>query len=567
MVSAQDFTADSWWMPQDGNTDWFLLGNWSEGVPTAQKSMGFYDKYGTEEVLLEISGISTASNGEDAYSSYAYIYNYYDSSKFAVSVVSGATWQISYDAYLGGENSSGRLSVESGSNVIIGNTLNVGGLDGNTGGNLSISGSGSVLNVGSSATLYSSNSSITVDDGGALKVTNGVLNAGLGLVSVSGLNSSLEAKGLRLNEFSFADQANIASGQTYVLGAGTITDGATWTLTDSLLVGSTGGNVAELTISGGAQVVGASEYAAAIGQNNTQGRVIVTGAGSSWTQTGSLQIGYDALSQGTLQIENGGSVQVTGDIMLATQAGSQGSMSVAQGASLYAQAVAVGKGVSDLTIQGTLTTTVIRREAPTGDTQGARRITFDGATWNLLKLDTYNSTDGQSILGGDGKVSSESAGFLSGEVTLGAGGLTVNTKTTAGEGLKATISADLSGTGGITKDGQGTLWLTGNNTFTGNVRVKEGGLGLVAGALDSSVTLYIEGNGFLDLESGILSVSSVVVNGVELGQGEYTSAMDWITGTGTLQVIPEPSMMMALVLAFPISVILRNRIRKRRFSA
>lgn len=86
-------------------------------------------------------------------------------------------------------------------------------------------------------------------------------------------------------------------------------------------------------------------------------------------------------------------------------------------------------------------------------------------------------------------------------------------------GYASTFSNDISGVGGLTKQGSGSLTLTGNNTYTGGTKVEAGTLAL-SGTLGSSVN--VTGGTFESLGgkiNGDYTVSADGTTGIQVGTG------------------------------------------------
>ncbi len=170
------------------------------------------------------------------------------------------------------------------------------------------------------------------------------------------------------------------------------------------------------------------------------------------------------------------------------------------------------------------------------------KITASGATLNLLSSETIGGLDGVS-------------GSL---VTLGGNTLTVGVNGTAlgnpGDGA-GTFAGIMSGTSGLTKDGPGTMILTGANTYSGATTVNGGilkasgtGTGGHAFGTLSAVTLGNTSGVALDLNSTSQTIGSLAGGGttggnVTLGSGTLITGGDnsstsfggVISGTGSLQ--------------------------------
>jgi len=119
------------------------------------------------------------------------------------------------------------------------------------------------------------------------------------------------------------------------------------------------------------------------------------------------------------------------------------------------------------------------------------------------------------------------------------------------------------GPGGLTKQGSNLLTLNALNTYTGDTFVTAGTLSTSVAYLDDASSVDIASGALMDLNfTGNDVIAGLTLGGVAQGVGIYNSTSDptYFTGTGSLQVIPEP-VTMALLGIGGLGVILR---RKRR---
>ena len=183
------------------------------------------------------------------------------------------------------------------------NELTVGGNDLSTDVSGIISGTGSLVKVGAGTLTLSGSATLggTTIDGGALAVNGGTLNASDTIVMGSTAGSS----------------------GTLNIGAG---GGAT---AQNLIVSQSG--VGALAVQNGGTV---TDFGGFVGDlPGSQGTATVSGAGSTWTNTGTLQVG--GLGTGTLTIENGGTVNSGGGGSIGLSAGSTGTVTVTGPGSIW----------------------------------------------------------------------------------------------------------------------------------------------------------------------------------------------------------------------------------------
>ena len=247
---------------------------------------------------------------------------------------------------------------------------------------------------------------------------------------------------------------------------------STWTNSGDVVVGQAG--TGTLEVRGGSKLYSLRGH---VGFNSgSSGSVIVSDPGSSWTASGSHFIGNGGV--GSLQVLNGGVASTAGNSYLAFSAGASGTATVSGAGSIWNTAATLAIG-GNLAAAGGSGRLMIGNGGAVN--AGAIRLYSTGQ----IELNNTTTLTGPiTSLGGQIRVSSGDA-VLSNDITLESGGLTVRTF-----GNNATFSGNLSGVGGLTKDGGGigTLTLTGNNTYTGETIVDSGRL-VVEGSLSSPVTL------------------------------------------------------------------------------
>ncbi len=325
-------------------------------------------------------------------------------------------------------------------------TISAGTLQVGSGGTAGTLGSGSVTD--NAALLFNRSDSITV--GNAISGSGTLTKQGAGTLTLTGSNSyssitTISAGTIQVGEGSTAG----------TLGSGSVTDNAAliFNRSDDLTVSNAISGSGTLTKQGA-------------------GTLTLTGANS--------YSGVTTISAGTLQVGSGGT------------AGTLGSGSVSDNAALIfnrSDSITVGNAISG---SGTLTK------------QGAGTLTLTGS----------NSYSGiTTISAGTIQVG---AGSTSG--TLGSGGVTDNAALTFNRSDDLTVSNAISGTGTLTKQGAGTLTLTGSNSYSGVTTISAGTLQVGAGST-----------------AGTLGSGSVTDNAaLTFNRSDSITVSNAISGTGTV---------------------------------
>ncbi|WP_395709007.1 autotransporter domain-containing protein [Reyranella sp.] len=145
---------------------------------------------------------------------------------------------------------------------------------------------------------------------------------------------------------------------------------------------------------------------------------------------------------------------------------------------------------------------------------------IDGAGGSIVKVGSGSLTlTGANSYGGGTTVS---AGVLQGNATSLRGDITNNATVVFDQGNTGLYAGNMSGTGGLAKQGSGLLALSGTNSFSGGTTVNGGTLQLASSAaLLSGSALTING-GTLDLNGHNLTVSTVAGSGGALALGTAT---------------------------------------------
>jgi len=455
----------------------------------------------------------------------------------------GQIVSIPGELYVGSvPNAPAHLSITN-SNLSVGNFLALGRGNGDTGVLSTITASGSTVRVGSFSTGFD-NALATNDSDQTVTLTN--------------TNWTTVGTTLLAEKQNSTTNMTLAGNSTYAA-----TNTIQMAINNTAVCNLTLQDTSSLTHSGGWFSVGNDGVATITAKNNA----------SLSTLNADFNISDVGTSTGTLNIQDNASVSATGIVFVGKNAGTTGTVNISGGTFNSATYVTIGRrtgafghfnisggtvnqtgagagfivgenGTGTLTVSGTGVLNVnggglyLSAEAVgtsnsvahlDGGTIIAKRVVqrdFNSANYTefrfnggILKAQTGASTD-----------------FMNSHdlVSVDAGGAFIDSNAQS-----ITISQVLVGPGSLTKQGTGTLTLSGANTYGGNTTVSAGTLSLSSAFLSNNGTVSIASGAVLNLPHGqVDQVASLVLNGVSQPVGTYTSATPggYITGGGSLQV-------------------------------
>lgn len=460
----------------------------------------------------------------------------------------GSAWINSEHLTIGG-NGTGILTITNGGSV-----ANTFGAIGSGASIIKFGTSGTVMVDGAGST-WTNTTGLVVgqSETGTLKITNGGLvsstdsvvasNPGsVGTVTVDGATSTWANSGdLRIGHqgigtVEISNGGSVSSSHGFIGGtflgllvgpSGLVrVDGAgsNWTNSGELFVGYFSNGT--LSITDGGAVSSTDGYVGYVGT----GIAVVDGADSIWVNSGQLTVGYRGRS-GTLNISNGGTVSsgegivglgFSGDNdnspqLAAVTVSGQGSTWNIDGG-LYVGGSSQGPGVPGLLRVengggvNTLSTQIWKTgtlELGFNATLRTPLLTFTGGTLRTIASITFSNN---AVLAGPGVIVDSN-------------------------GFDSILSGVLSGDGGLTKDGAGTIKLNNAETYSGETRVNAGSL-IVNGSIASPVSFVgpaglLGGNAVL----GGNLVSSGSISPGDSGPGRLTVNGSYTQSNGaTLQL-------------------------------
>lgn len=445
-------------------------------------------------------------------------------------------------------DASTSIEVDPGIVVISGNAAEGDNVTIRSGGTVTVTGTGSTLTTTETRT---DGGAFNIEDGGLVTNSSGIVG---GIATVSGTDSSGNASTWINNDyFAVGDSGpgtlNILDGGKVIVNTDAILGQSFQG--DALVsgAGSSWENTGRLTIDNGSLRIedggSVSNTLGIVGSSDT-GDVIVTGPGSTWINAGQLTIGNFAT--GTMRVENGatvtsnqgyvgasagidGSVTVTGngsswqvtDFNLTLGNYGLGTMTIEDGARVFAKR-GVSLGVSATNASGTLNI---------NGSPGARGVLETSGFWGGM-----GSAD-LTLDGGIVRAIEDNALFFSyygtQQVRLGAGGGIIDT-----DGHDIGIAPVITGAGRLTKNGQGTLILTGENTYGGDTTITDGTLQLGNGGTRGSILGDVTDNGILAFNRSDVVTFDGTISGTggvqQIGSGKTILTADSSALTGTSQV-------------------------------
>ena len=370
-------------------------------------------------------------------------------------------------------------------------------------------------------------------------MTSSGQTVGLLQVGVTGTGSLLIQNGGTLTQ---------ASGAAFtVIGTGSITingQGSTYSTPNDLLLGRGTGTNAITVENGGQLYTGNAFVGEGSSSVSTNIGATVTGAGSYWNAGEFLGVGGGP-NAATLTISDGATVTAQSTVAIESiGSGATGIATVTGPGSqllLPGTALAVGEFINGGEGNGTLTIS-------NGGLVSAQTVTlgeFDAGTTGVLNLDGTSSARGVLVTtslakdlgsgtvnfnGGILRAGASSSNFISGfgagSLVVDTGGLYLDTN-----GFDVTITDGLSGSGGLTKIGGGTLVLDSDNTLRGNSEVSAGTL--VVG--DSSSNAVLGGNLTVDAAAALLGYGTIggnLTNNGTVVPGGTSGTMDALSVGG-----------------------------------
>ncbi|MEJ2463963.1 MAG: autotransporter domain-containing protein, partial [Candidatus Thiodiazotropha sp.] len=370
----------------------------------------------------------------------------------------------------------------------------------------SLSGTGGSVTLGS-ATLtvnQSGDTSYNGDISGAGSLTKG----GSGTLTLGATNSYTSGTTVSGGTLQSGVAGALVDNTDYTVNGGTL-DLNNFDLSMSSLSGS-GGDIA---LGSAALTVDQSSITSYAGSISGTGGFSKNGSGTLTLSGSNTYSGGTELVGGTLSISSDSNLGNSGDTLTLNGGTLQTTASFATARSTTINS---GNGTFDTSGGTTLT--------HSGSISGSGALEKTGT--GTLALTGTNSYSGGTLI---------SAGTLLGNADSLQGSITNNANVVFGQATDGTYAGDMDGSGSLSKTGTGTLYLTGNNTYTGPSTIDNGTLS-VNGATTSATTVNAGGT-----LQGSGTVGSVTLNGGTVAPGNSIGTLNVsgdvdYSGGGTYQV-------------------------------
>ncbi|MDH4445307.1 MAG: autotransporter-associated beta strand repeat-containing protein [Akkermansiaceae bacterium] len=398
--------------------------------------------------------------------------------------------------------------------------------------------------------------------------SGGLTKNGTGTLTLSGSSTYTGATTINAGALSVSTDVNLGSGGAITLNGGTLQTTGSSAFSSSRAISVTGNSTIDTSNTAGTTLTGLVSGGSALTKTGSGNLTFSPGVGNTDTLVGFK------LTSGQVNI-NSGAFNITGTEVQSSTSGlwlNGGNLTVAGGAlsttgyvTLQTGTLTVSSGtyISNAWLLnaygGTATTTVSGGLIDIGGirvSQGVGTVNLDGGTVKLSQFQSVGFTGTVNFNGASVLARANATDFTQTANTtynVKSGGAIFDTA-----GFNITAAANLragSPSGGLTKNGAGTLTLTGNNTYTGltnvtagtlqldgsvasNLTVQAGGRLIGSGSIGGNLT--VASGGIAQFSGGTFAVNgSITNNGLIIfsNGARFTGNSSSFVNNGTLDVI------------------------------